>query len=95
MRRLLLLMLTIVVSTMVLAGDVTPQQAWEKAKEFMQSREVTGSRRAHGSLTQKGQTSRVNGLYVFNVSNNGVSLLYRTTTALILFLVLATRGIWT
>lgn len=71
MRRLLLLMLTIVVSTMVLAGDVTPQQAWEKAKEFMQSREVTGSRRAHGSLTQKGQTSRVNGLYVFNVSNNG------------------------
>lgn len=62
MRRLLLLMLTIVVSTMVLAGDVTPQQAWEKAKEFMQSREVTGSRRAHGSFTQKGQTSRVNGL---------------------------------
>ena len=71
MRRLLLLMLTIVVSTMVLAGDVTPQQAWEKAKEFMQSREATGSRRAHGILTQKGQASRVNGLYVFNVSNNG------------------------
>lgn len=65
-------MLTIVVATMVLAGDVTPQQAWEKAKEFMQSREAAGRRRAAlGTVSQSGQTNRVNGLYVFNVSNNG------------------------
>ena len=64
MRRLLLLMLTIVVSTMVLAGDVMPQQAWEKAKDFMQSREAIGSRRAAtGAILRTGQTNRINGLF--------------------------------
>lgn len=69
-------MLTIVMTTMAMAEDVTPEQALEQARNFVQKREATGSRkvrRAPGATAPKlTMTARkVSGLYVFNIADGG------------------------
>ena len=74
MKRLLLVLLTIVMATTVMAGDLTPQQALEQAQRFIKQMEANGSRarRAQGSAAQQlRMTKQVSGLYVFNISDNG------------------------
>ncbi len=61
-------------TTMMMAGNVTPEQALQKATQFIQNRQQTtdnGSRRAPGTKPQLTLASRVSGLYVFNVQDNG------------------------
>jgi len=73
MKRVLLLLLTIVTATIAMGQEVTPDQALEKAKKFMESHETTvkKQKRAAGKTSSLKMTSRVNDLYIFNVDNDG------------------------
>ncbi|MBR5440787.1 MAG: Spi family protease inhibitor, partial [Prevotella sp.] len=73
MRKILLLMLSLVMVTMVKAEGVTPQQALEQARNFIQKRENNGSRprRAPGTAASRlVMAKQVNGLYVFKMAKN-------------------------
>jgi len=74
MKRTFLLFLAAIMTTVMMAGNVTPEQALQKATQFIQNRQQTtdnGSRRAPGTKPQLTLASRVSGLYVFNVQDNG------------------------
>lgn len=76
MKRILLLVLSIVMVTTVMAENVSPEQALEQARNFVLKREATGSRkvrRAPGTTTPKltMTASKVSGLYVFNIADGG------------------------
>ena len=73
MKRTFLLLLTVILSTVMMAGNVTPEQALEQARNFMQKREANGIRPRRGaSVVQQFSTAKqVSGLYVFNIANNG------------------------
>ncbi|MBQ7419200.1 MAG: C10 family peptidase [Prevotella sp.] len=71
MRRILLLTLTVCCSIVMMAGDITPEQALQQASNFMKDRVAQGSRRAPVTEQQLTMTEQVSGLYVFNVANNG------------------------
>ena len=57
----------------MMAGNVTPEQALEQARNFMQKREANGIRPRRGAsvVQQFGTAKQVSGLYVFNIANNG------------------------
>ena len=72
MKRNLLLILCIVAVTIATAESVTPQQALEQARSFMQRREADGSRPKKAPGRQALQLKMVgeeSGLYLFNVSD--------------------------
>ncbi len=72
MKRNLLLILCIVAVTIATAESVTPQQALEQARSFMQRREADGSRPRKAPGRQALQLKMVgeeSGLYLFNVSD--------------------------
>ena len=73
MRRTFLLLLTVILSTVAMAENVTSEQALEQARNFIQKREADGSRPRRGASAaqQLGQAKQVSGLYVFNIANNG------------------------
>ena len=73
MKRVWLLALTVIVSLTMMAGNVTPEKALQQATSFVQSRiqKGEGPRMAPGTPLHLNLASRVSGLYVFNVSNNG------------------------
>lgn len=73
MKRVWLLALTVIVSLTMMAGNVTPEKALQQATSFVQSRiqKGEGPRMAPGTQLHLNLASRVSGLYVFNVSNNG------------------------
>ncbi len=73
MKRTILFLFTIVMAIMVMAGDLTPQQALEQAQSFIKKREANGSRakRAQGSAALRLTTKQVSGLYVFNIMDGG------------------------
>lgn len=71
MRRILLLTLVVCCSIVMMAGDITPEQALQQAASFMNGRVANGSRRAPVTEQQLTMTQQVSGLYVFNVTNNG------------------------
>ncbi|MBQ7182189.1 MAG: C10 family peptidase [Bacteroidaceae bacterium] len=72
MRKGLLLILCFVAVTIAMAGNVSPQQALEQARSFMQGREADGSRprKAPGKgVLQMEMAGQESGLYLFNVSD--------------------------
>lgn len=71
MRKILLLTLAVCCSIIMMAGDITPEQALQQAASFMNARVANGSRRAPVTEQQLTMTQQVSGLYVFNVTNNG------------------------
>lgn len=72
MKRILLLMLSVVVSTMMMADDVTPEEALQQATQFVQNRMARGGgpRLAPGVQPKLTLASRVSDLYVFNVGSD-------------------------
>lgn len=72
MKRILLLMLSVVVSTMMMADDVTPEEALQQATQFVQNRAARGNgpRLAPGVQPKLTLASRVSDLYVFNMSDD-------------------------
>ena len=72
MKRTLLLLLTAIMTTMMMAGNVTPEQALQKATHFVQNRMAWGEgpRLAPGMKPQLTLATKVSGLYVFNVQDN-------------------------
>ena len=73
MKRAFLLIVSILLTLTVMAGDITPEQALQQARKFLQQREADGSRvrRQPGTLPQLTMTRQVSGLYVFNVEDDG------------------------
>ena len=73
MKRLFLLFLTVILSTVMMAEKVTSEQALEQARNFIQKREASGSRPRRGASAaqQLSQARQVSGLYVFNIASNG------------------------
>lgn len=72
MKRIVLLMLSLVMVTMAGAEGVTQEDALQQARSFVQKREAAGSRmrRTPGTL-QLTLASKVSGLYVFNIAGDG------------------------
>ena len=68
MKRTLLCILSVLMTLVVKAGDVTPEVAMKQAADFVKQRVANGSRRAP-SASQLTMTKKVSGLYVFNVGN--------------------------
>ena len=74
MKRLLLYLLTMMVTVVAMAKDVTPEEALQKATQFVAKRHAARVQRAPGTdiTTPKLElTAQVSGLYLFNVSNAG------------------------
>lgn len=68
MRRLLILTLTLMVALIMKAGNVTPEEALQKAENFLQNKYST--HRASGTFPTLTMTRPISGLYVFNVGKN-------------------------
>lgn len=73
MKKFLLLMLSLFMVTMANAEGVTPKQALEKARNFVQKRENSGNRpkKMPGTAASRlVEAQQVHGLYVFNVAKD-------------------------
>ena len=72
MKRTILLFFATVMTTVMMAGNVTPEQALQKATQFVQARAAKGDglRLAPGMKPQLSLAARPNGLYVYNVADN-------------------------
>ena len=72
MKRIVLLILTVVIATTMMAENVTPEEALQQARSFIQKREAAGSRmRRTPGTPQLTLASKVSGLYVFNIAGDG------------------------
>ena len=70
--RAAVLLLALISTTMMWADQVTAEQAREQALAFVKNRLTANGRRlAPGAMPQLKQESQINGLYVFNVADNG------------------------
>ncbi len=73
MKKILLLMLSLVMVTTMMAEGVTPDEALNQARNFVKNRENKGMRphRAPGTATSRlVMAKQVHGLYVFNVAKD-------------------------
>lgn len=73
MKKILLLMLSLVMVTTMMAEGVTPDEALNQARNFVKNRESKGMRphRAPGTAASRlVMAKQVNGLYVFNVAKD-------------------------
>ena len=73
MKKILLLMLSLVMVTTTMAEGVTPEEALNQARNFLKKRENNGMRphRAPGTAASRlVMAKQVHGLYVFNVAKN-------------------------
>ena len=70
MKRTLLCILSILMTLVVKAGDVTPEVAMKQAADFVKQRVANGSRRAPGAMSQLSMTKKVSGLYVINIGKS-------------------------
>lgn len=72
MKRIVLLMLSLVMVTMAGAEGVTQEDALQQARSFVQKREAAGSRmRRTPGTPQLTLAGKMSGLYVFNIANEG------------------------
>ncbi len=68
MKKPILLVLSLMMALVIQAGDVTPEQALQQAKSFMQQRAAAGinPKRSQALASELKMAGRVSGLYVFN-----------------------------
>ena len=69
MKRTLLCILSLLMTIIIKAGDVTPEVAMKQAADFVKQRVANGSRRAPGA-SQLTMTQKVSGLYVINIGKS-------------------------
>ena len=69
MKRTILLFLSVMMTVIMTAGDVTPQQALQQAQKFLQQT-PSGMKRSQAEVPQLKMVGRVSGLYVFNAEQN-------------------------
>ena len=69
MKRFILLFLSVMMTVIMTAGDVTPQQALQQAQKFLQQT-PSGMKRSQAEVPQLKMAGRVSGLYVFNAEQN-------------------------
>ena len=69
MKRTILLLLSVMMTVIMTAGDVTPQQALQQAQKFLQQT-PSGMKRSQAEVPQLKMAGRVSGLYVFNAEQN-------------------------
>ncbi len=69
MKRTILLFLLVMMTVIMTAGDVTPQQALQQAQKFLQQTPL-GMKRSQAEVPQLKMAGRVSGLYVFNAEQN-------------------------
>lgn len=69
MKRTILLFLSVMMTVIMTAGDVTPQQALQQAQKFLQQTPL-GMKRSQAEVPQLKMAGRVSGLYVFNAEQN-------------------------
>lgn len=69
MKRSILLFLSVMMTVIMTAGDVTPQQALQQAQKFLQQT-PSGMKRSQAEVPQLKMVGRVSGLYVFNAEQN-------------------------
>ena len=69
MKRFILLFLSVMMTVIMTAGDVTPQQALQQAQKFLQQT-PSGMKRSQVEVPQLKMAGRVSGLYVFNAEAN-------------------------
>ena len=70
MKKLFLLMTAMMLAMVVSAGNVTPEEALQRATEFMKERVAKGARRAPAAASSLIMAKNVSGLYVINVGQN-------------------------
>ena len=71
MKKAILLVLSFMLTIVIKAGDVTPEQALQQAQSFLQQRVASGvSKNRSQSASQLKMAGRVSGLYVFNAEQN-------------------------
>lgn len=74
MKKTFLVVLLLMMALIIKAGDVTPEQALQQAKDFLQQRAAAGvnAKRSQALASELKMAGRVSGLYVFNSdSDNG------------------------
>ena len=69
MKRTILLFLSVMMTVIMTAGEVTPQQALQQAQKFLQQT-PSGMKRSQAEVPQLKMAGRVSGLYVFNAEQN-------------------------
>ena len=69
MKRTLLCILSLLMTIIIKAGDVTPEVAMKQATDFVKERVANGSRRAP-SASQLTMAKKVSGLYVINIGKS-------------------------
>lgn len=69
MKRTILLLLSVMMTIIMTAGNVTPEQALQQAQNFLQETPM-GMKRSQAEVPQLKMAGRVSGLYVFNAERN-------------------------
>ncbi len=69
MKRTILLLLSVMMTVIMTAGNVTPEQALQQAQDFLQQT-PSGMKRSQAEVPQLKMAGRVSGLYVFNAERN-------------------------
>ncbi|MBE6260551.1 MAG: hypothetical protein E7107_06955 [Prevotella sp.] len=69
MKKTILLVLCLMLTEVINAGDVTPEQALQQAQSFLQQRVTSGKNRSQAAAELK-MAGRVSGLYVFNADDD-------------------------
>ncbi len=69
MKRTILLLLSVMMTVIMTAGNVTPEQALQQAQDFLQQT-PSGMKRSQAEVPQLKMAGRVSGLYVFNAEGN-------------------------
>ena len=70
MKRTLFLFLSLMLTMVISAGNVTPEEALQQATKFIKERSARGARRAPAATSRLTMLQNVCGLYVVNVGQN-------------------------
>ena len=70
MKRSLFIVLSLMLTLVISAGNVTPEEALQQASKFMNERVAKGARRAPATASNLMVAKNVSGLYVINMGSN-------------------------